>query len=106
MKERRKYNTKFYVDPDLEKTANKLVNSMGTQFILEGAVNLGGGDVRIWTKNIETQQYEAHIFPLSMFTDGKNILTNPSNVETPKQEKKSEKFEELKGDDVIEIIKT
>ena len=64
-----KYKTFFEVEPELEKKASALVNSLGNQYILEGATTIGDGRFRVWFRDLtnkDTNQFDCKIYPIDI----------------------------------------
>lgn len=84
-----RYKSKFYIDPDHEKQANSFVNSLGSQYVLEGALNIGNGDLRVWHQNTRTNAYNATVIPIVVnFDESINapVLIPESKIKEPELE--------------------
>lgn len=76
-----RYKTKFFVDPQLEVGANYLINQMGDNFILEGARDMGCGDMRIFFRDTKTNKLDSKIVPAIFDFSQKKIIA-PTIVTT------------------------
>lgn len=90
-----KYKTKYYLDPALEKQAVALINSMGNRYVLEGAIDIGDNDCRIWFRDIINQSFGCKVMPI--IRDG-NYIDAPNIVENL--------VKDTINDDKFEVIKT
>lgn len=97
-----RHKSKFFVDPDHEAQAHGFVNSLGNRYVLEGALDLGSGDLRIWYQDITTNDFACKVIPI---TKDFNYNT-PLFIETEKMiEKIPEEEKDLATDEQFLIEK-
>lgn len=85
-----RYKSKFFIDPDHEKQATAFVNSLGSSYILEGALDLSNGDLRIWYKNTKTNKFSCKIIPIVVnFDYAPALIPETEEIEDIEEEKDS-----------------
>lgn len=91
-----KYKTKYYLDPALEKQAVALINSMGNRYVLEGAIDIGDNDCRIWFRDIINQSFGCKVMPIIRDGNYHNYLDASEIIKDPKDTINDDKFEVIK----------
>lgn len=86
-----RHKSKFFIDPDHESQAHAFVNSLGNRYILEGALDLGSGDLRIWYKDITTNDFACKVIPIVKDFNYHIPITEETEKIKEKEEVKEEK---------------